>query len=219
MSAADPADRRTISILENISDGVNIFDREWRYVYVNPAGARMVHRTPDQLLGQNVWELWPAAADSPFGVAYRKAMAEQVFVQVEAFYPEPLNIWYEVRCHPSPDGLTLFFNDITERKRTEEALKDAQAFNESTLNAMQEVFFVFDYRGRFLQWNKAVLRVTGYNDPEIAAMAPTDFIAVRTGRASPRPSRRCFRRALRLWRPATSPRTAGASPIISPGPR
>jgi PAS domain S-box-containing protein len=118
--------RKNTAILESISDGFNTFDREWRYTYVNPTAAKMVGKTPEELLGRVVWELWPQAADSPFGVAYRRAVAENIPVQVEAFYPEPLNRWFEVRCYPSPEGLSLFFTDTTERRHTEERLRQTQ---------------------------------------------------------------------------------------------
>jgi PAS domain S-box-containing protein len=121
------AEHRTkTAILESISDGFNTFDREWRYMYVNPPAAKMVGKTPEELLGKVVWELWPQAADSPFGVAYRRAVAENIPVQVEAFYPEPLNRWFEVRCYPSPEGLSLFFTDTTERRHAEERLRQTQ---------------------------------------------------------------------------------------------
>jgi two-component system cell cycle sensor histidine kinase/response regulator CckA len=118
--------RKNTAILESISDGFNTFDREWRYTYVNPPAARMVGKTPEELLGKVIWELWPQASESPFGVAYRRAVEENVQVQVEAFYPEPLNRWFEVRCYPSPEGLSLFFTDTTERRRTEERLRQTQ---------------------------------------------------------------------------------------------
>jgi PAS domain S-box-containing protein len=117
------AHRKTTAILEGVSDGFNSFDREWRYTYVNAAAAKTLGKPPEELLGKNVWELWPHAADSPFGAAYRRAVAENIPVQVEAFYPEPLNAWFEVRCYPSTEGLTLFFTDTTARKRTEERLR------------------------------------------------------------------------------------------------
>jgi PAS domain S-box-containing protein len=67
--------------------------------------------------------------------------------------------------------------DITERKRAAEALKEAQAFTESALDVLLDIFFVFDSQGKFLSWNAAVRRMTGYNDEEIAAMKPADFFA------------------------------------------
>jgi len=125
--------RRTTSILESISDGFNFFDRDWRYAYVNPAAARLVRKTRDELLGKNLWELWPHAADSPFGVAYRRAVEQNITVQVEAFYPEPLNAWFEVRCYPSSEGLSLFFTDTTSRKHDEEKLRETVRALESAL--------------------------------------------------------------------------------------
>lgn len=117
------AHSKTASILESILDGFIAFDREWRYTYINPAAARMMGKTPEALLGKTLWDQWPAALGSPFGAAYRRALAENTPLQIEAFYPEPLNTWFEVRCYPGPDGLSLFFADTTERKRREEQLR------------------------------------------------------------------------------------------------
>ena len=117
------AHRETTAILERISDGFTAFDREWRRTYVNAAGAKLLGRTSDELLGTNLWEFWPGLEGSAFGAAFRRAQAENVPVQVEAFFEDPLNAWLEVRCYPSPEGLTLFFTDTTERKRTEEQMR------------------------------------------------------------------------------------------------
>ncbi|MGA3040552.1 MAG: PAS domain S-box protein [Bryobacteraceae bacterium] len=117
------AHRRTTAILESISDAFNTFDREWRYTYVNAAATRILHKSREELLGANLWELWPDAADSPFGKAIRRAVAENVPTAVEAFYPEPLNAWLEVRSYPSPEGLAQFFTDVTKRKQAEDEIR------------------------------------------------------------------------------------------------
>jgi len=95
----------------------------------------LVHKTREELLGKNFWELWPHAADSPFGEAYRRAVAQSIPVQVEAFYPDPLNAWFEVRCYPSYEGLSLFFTDTTARKLAGEKLRDTVRALESALAA------------------------------------------------------------------------------------
>ncbi|MCX5719117.1 MAG: PAS domain S-box protein, partial [Nitrospirae bacterium] len=64
---------------------------------------------------------------------------------------------------------------ITERKQAEEALKEAMAFNESTLNAIDDIFYTFDLSGKMLIWNKAGSRVTGYSDTELSSKKPTDL--------------------------------------------
>ena len=89
----------------------------------NAAASKILGIAPPQLLGKNFWDLWPQALDSTFEAAYRRAAAENVPLQVEAFFPKPLNLWFEVRCCPSPYGLSLFLMDITERKRAEERMR------------------------------------------------------------------------------------------------
>ena len=120
------AHRRTTAILESISDGFNALDREWRYVYVNAAGARFVHRLPEELLGRSLWEVWPGLEDTPFGRAYLRAVAENTFVNAEGFF-QPLDAWFEVRCYPSPEGLSLFFTDVTRRKQAEHEVQRLNA--------------------------------------------------------------------------------------------
>lgn len=60
------------------------------------------------------------------------------------------------------------------RQRTEDLLKE-RAFTENTLNALKDIFFVFDLEGKFLRWNKAMNEVSGYSDEEISSMKPTEF--------------------------------------------
>jgi PAS domain S-box-containing protein len=112
---------RTTAILGSMSDGFHTFDRELRCTYVNPAAALMFHKTAEELLGKPLWELWPPATDLHFSAAFRRTISENIPVQVEAFYPEPLNAWFEISCYPSPEGLSMFFTDITQRRLLEEA--------------------------------------------------------------------------------------------------
>ena len=124
-AALRAAHAKTNAILEKMSDGFVTFDRNWRYTHVNPAAARMFHITPEQLLGKTLWELWPTTYDHPVGVHFRRSLQENIPLQFESFYPEPLDRWFECRCHPISEGLATFFSDITERKRAEEGLRKA----------------------------------------------------------------------------------------------
>ncbi|HYA26471.1 MAG TPA: PAS domain S-box protein [Thermodesulfovibrionales bacterium] len=65
--------------------------------------------------------------------------------------------------------------EIDERRKAEEELRREKTFVENALNVLQETFFVFDTKGRFLRWNETVKTVTGYGDEEISSMKPVDF--------------------------------------------
>ena len=74
-------------------------------------------------------------------------------------------------------GVVLVFRDQTDERRAEQKLKDAKALLDSALGAIADVFYVFDVSGKFLFWNKALARVTGYSDEELSAKRPTDFFS------------------------------------------
>ena len=57
---------------------------------------------------------------------YHEALATGRAVTLEEYYP-PLETWFEVRAYPSADGLSVYFRDVTERKRAEEALRGASS--------------------------------------------------------------------------------------------
>jgi diguanylate cyclase (GGDEF)-like protein/PAS domain S-box-containing protein len=119
--AAVQARERLSTVLEGIGDGCFSVDRAWHFTYINKRGATWVGRRPEDLIGKCMWDEFPEGVGGPFYQTYHRALDEQEFASCEAFYP-PLGIWLEVRAHPSRDGLTVFFADVTERKEAETRL-------------------------------------------------------------------------------------------------
>ncbi|HET6545967.1 MAG TPA: EAL domain-containing protein [Rhodanobacteraceae bacterium] len=104
---------------DRIADGCIALDRDWRYTHVNARAGEVLGRDPQDLIGKHIWTEFPADIDDTFRVAYEKALAEQRPITVEAYYP-PHERWFENRIHASADGLTIYFLDVTERKRAEQ---------------------------------------------------------------------------------------------------
>jgi len=117
----EQTNRRFENILESITDAFFTLDHDWRFTYLNKQSESLLQRKREELLGKNIWEEFPEAVETVVYEQYRKALAEQVAVNFEVFYA-PLDIWVEVRVYPSPDGLSVYFQKITERKRAEELL-------------------------------------------------------------------------------------------------
>ncbi|WP_245159874.1 SpoIIE family protein phosphatase [Blastococcus sp. CT_GayMR19] len=120
-------DARVARVLEAMNAAFFALDRDWRFTYVNAEAERLLARGREELLGGSIWELFPAAVGSAFEVHYRGAAAsgeERVF---EAHYPPPLDAWYEVRAWPSPDGLSVYFLDVTDRRAAEERARRSAA--------------------------------------------------------------------------------------------
>src|SRR5688572_22078679 len=105
-------------ILESITDGFFALDNQWRFTYVNRQTEALLRKDRQDLLGQSIWDKIPQAAGSTFYEQCHKAVSEQTDIKFEDFYPQ-LESWFEVYACPSPDGLSVYFNDITERKLSE----------------------------------------------------------------------------------------------------
>jgi PAS domain S-box-containing protein len=120
------SNRRIATILESITDGFYSLDQQWRFTYVNKKAELDLDKNQEELLGRSVWEVFPEAVDSAFYTQFHKAVREQVSVELEAYYP-PMDKWLEVHAYPSTDGLSIYFKDISEAKRREEALLESEA--------------------------------------------------------------------------------------------
>ncbi|MGJ7916259.1 ATP-binding protein [Massilia sp. LXY-6] len=118
------ANERMENMLESLSDGVCAVGHDWRIIYINGRALDMLaplQRTRASLVGSDVWDAFPELRGSPLEAIYREAMDKRETAIQEFFYPA-LRRWFEVRAHPSPDGLTLYFQDIDRRKADQQAL-------------------------------------------------------------------------------------------------
>ena len=106
-------------LLTNMADGFVRLDRDWHYTFVNKRAGQMFGRPSGELVGRNIWEEFPEGIDQPFYHAYHKAMADQQPAQIQSYYA-PWGKWFENRIYPSADGISIFFDDITERRRAED---------------------------------------------------------------------------------------------------
>jgi len=114
---------RSESVLASISDTLILFDRQWRYIYVNEAASRAIGLPPEQILGRTLLELFPDIRDTELERQYRHAMEERAPVTFD-FYSTH-DSWWANRFYPTPEGLAVFATDITERKRSEDTLRCA----------------------------------------------------------------------------------------------
>jgi PAS domain S-box-containing protein len=166
------SNQRIARILESITDAFFALDREWRFTYLNGQAEHVLQRTREELLGNNVWEEFPEAVNLTLYEKYHEAVATGNSVHFEEFYP-PLDAWIEVHAYPSQDGLSVYFQVITERKRAEEALRESEERYRKLFDSIDEGFGViemlYDGQGRavdyhILETNPAFGRMTGFTD-------------------------------------------------------
>jgi PAS domain S-box-containing protein len=114
--------KRLFATVESITDAFFTLDHEWRFTYLNAEAERVLERSRLELLGRNIWEEFAPARDSMFFTEYHRAADTGATVSFEELY-HPLGKWFEVKAYPSADGLTVYFQDITERRRRDAQLR------------------------------------------------------------------------------------------------
>lgn len=120
---------RLTRTLESMTDGFVLLTRDWHYVYVNKRAAEMFGRNAEDLIGKHIWTEFPEGIGQPFYHNYHRALNEQVPIKMEEYYP-PWNRWFENRIYPSEEGLSIFFQDITEQKRAQSLSNGQQRLHE-----------------------------------------------------------------------------------------
>lgn len=134
-------------IVEELSDGFSVIDREWRYVYLNAAAERILGRPREELIGKVIWEAFPGSVGTHLEATWRRTMDDRIPGHVESYYPGIG--WLEEHTYPSEGGIWIFFQDITSRKEKEQQL-------ESTATALQdEVREAHSQRARAEEFRRA----------------------------------------------------------------
>ncbi|WP_432574133.1 SpoIIE family protein phosphatase [Kineococcus sp. SYSU DK005] len=136
-TAAREGDVRTARVLESMSSAFYSLDSQWRFTYVNAEAEKLLQHAREELLGGVIWELFPEAVGAAFETEYRRAVSSGQAVTFEAYYPAPLEGWYELRAWPGPDGLSVYFVDITARKQDQYAAEAARHAAEQARHAAE----------------------------------------------------------------------------------
>lgn len=116
------------AVMERLADTVMVFDRSWRFVYVNARAEQVLGCERSAIVGRHVDQVFPTFRSSPFARAYERAMALGEEVALTA-WSTTQRAWFEVRALPTPAALIVLARDVTLEK-TAEAERDAALVRE-----------------------------------------------------------------------------------------
>ena len=121
---AEASRAQTERILDSITDGFVSFDSALRFTYANARALQMMGGNAQAILGRTLTELFPVLTGTLVDRELQAALREQRPKRLE-YFDETSRRWFDLGLYPSIDGLSLFFQDSTERKQAEEALKSS----------------------------------------------------------------------------------------------
>ncbi len=159
--------------LESITEGFYTLDPEWRFTYLNREGARLLNRSGAELLGKSIWTEFPGAVHTLFADNIKAAVAGNYQVEFEAL-SAPLDKWFEVRAYPFPDGLAVYFRDVSDRRQAREQLM----LLETSISRLNDIVIIAESLPsgkpgpRIIFVNNAFERHTGYSRDEAIGRSP-----------------------------------------------
>lgn len=163
---AETAEQEIRAMLDRVEDGYVSLDRDWRYTHVNRRTGEMFGRRPEDLLGKHIWTEFPEGVGQPFQRAYEQAFRDQKPCTLEAHFA-PWDRWFENRIYPHPNGVDIFFTEITERKHAEAARAEAEARLRLAVEAARVGLWDWDLRTQEVRYSPEWKAQLGYVPHEL----------------------------------------------------
>jgi len=112
--------------LDHLLEGFQIIDFDYRYVYVNNNVVRQSKYSREELLGHTMLEKYPGIENTEMFKTLSLCMTARIarLFENEFTYPDGSKGWFQLSMQPTEGGLTILSEDITERKRAEEKIKE-----------------------------------------------------------------------------------------------
>jgi PAS domain S-box-containing protein len=123
------SEARLRGVLEGMGEAFGLLDHDFRILTFNEAALQLETRPVEEIIGRSHWDVYPGSEDSEIGRLYKRAMVGKQPVALEHCYTweDGTARWLEMRAYPVPEGLAVFWRDISERKKAEAALRESEA--------------------------------------------------------------------------------------------
>jgi two-component system, cell cycle sensor histidine kinase and response regulator CckA len=161
--------------LDYISDVLYTLDQEWRFTYLNRAAEVLSGQSRDQLLGENLFEVWPGLRDTGLAGQFRRALEEQTSVHFEE-QSILSDRWFAVHAYPYADGLIVYCRDITEQRHLLQAQQSTRNMLQLVMDNIPQGIFWKDRHSVYLGVNRACCDAMGFaSAEEVIGKADNEF--------------------------------------------
>ena len=111
-------------VLENMFEGCQIIGFDWRYLYVNESVSEHGQLPREDILGKTMMEVFPDIENTRVFKELKRCMQKRTshVMENKFIYPDGTSRWFELRIQPVSEGLIIFSEDISQKKRDQEIL-------------------------------------------------------------------------------------------------
>jgi len=164
------------SIMENSADAIFIADQQGKYVYTNKAVTAMLGFTSKEMKSKTIIDLSPPNKKDDYFNTFKNIISKgKVFTEIELLKKDGNFISVDLNAVLLPDGrIYASCRDITDRKRTEEALNQERRMLRTLIDNLPDPIYVQDKECRKVIANKADVENIGFKN-EAEVLGKTDI--------------------------------------------
>jgi PAS domain S-box-containing protein len=144
-------------------------DRPQDFIYLDVNGAFETLTGLKDVVGKRVSEVIPGIRESDPGLLeiYGSVATTGVPTRFET-YVEALEMWFSIAVYsPRKEHFVAVFDVITERKRTEEALRKSELLNRSLVEHLPQRIFIKDRQSVYLSCNELFAHDLGIEPEQV----------------------------------------------------
>jgi PAS domain S-box-containing protein len=153
-------------IVERISDGIILADRQTQCLYLNPAAERILDTTLAKASGRPIWEVTEAVVGTAFREAQKRLLEGEPVQLLHSYFTR--GRWYDAEASLGDEGVLVVFRDTTDRLQAAAAQRQSEERFRLLVDGIKDhAIILLDLSGHVVTWNQGAQRITGYPRDEI----------------------------------------------------
>ena len=156
------SDQKIVNVLESITDGFYILDKNWTVTYWNREAEKILLVNSSDIIGRNIWETFTDISELRIYNEYKNVMTSRISASFEEFLPH-LELWVEMNVYPFEDGISVYFKRINERKVAEENILIAKERYDWVAKATNDAIWDWNIKTNGLIWGDGFETLFGYD--------------------------------------------------------
>lgn len=182
---AERAEKQLATLLFTLPLGYLTLDHDWNFAFANEQAVHGSRKSREELVGQNIWKIWPQLIGTEIERQFREVMKTGNPAHFDHYGPT-YDAWFEMHVYPHEDGIAVYYQETTQRKRAEQALRESERRYRVLTELSPQMILAADNQGLVTYCNQRLLDYTGMTLEESigegwrAAVHPEDEMRVLT---------------------------------------